>query len=821
MAQKNGPENLNKRMERLTEQSKQLRSNVTNNVFLINRSPGQIEHVTREMASKVSGQLNQTQIVKANSLLQKKGVDPEDLERKLVNLQVKTVEQLDYLDETDIEGFMKQKHLQIMLSAIEDTRTRTSERSDRAFLESMESDWKEMMDVIVHSLGADLESVMKQGTDLSTANRNFGGVMTERTISTKKMEDYARVLHVLNQSCRINSQPYGLITKLSEVGRATQTTTRTALQDSWQLLKFMVREKTVARDGIMIDGPKEAEFEGLDKARNAEYFVQGTLEFLHEQYSELIFRELNFKSTSGGVAIGGDPNIVSTINGYLDLMYPNGFGADLERGAGNVRPIYAFLYFCLRIGDSETAIDVAKKEELTEILKYLRYRYKDDGIPPSNLQITNMITNTKDPYKHLLLNILGRVDPAKGYSAIPRWSVQDWLWFQLQMVNKKPLSTQKKEFTLQDLQKQVERHGAAHFNRDGKNPFLYFQILLMTQQFELAIDYGINHIGPIHYIDIVHIAISLYYYGILNLHEKPYLFNSKPVALNMSQLLNSYSKFLTQGRFIGAAVDYLVLLRNQTQKKQAIEQLALETRDFIFLFGEKEGGQGIEKRGRLYDYLPVDDLKEIIRSTSKVLEGENRTSDAILILDLIDEYTEVFRILIESLGKMLIPSPTYERDRRVLIDFTDSIFANYSQTGAVNSVDPRKKATLQTLCNLISFFNLYNSEDYAEALKFIIKLDLLPYQNSDIDLLANSFKFLDSSIKNNFSQIATVTMKCLVYLSLRGGNVSFDSPWTRAELRQFGNSIILFLGRLSLVGNFILPAEVYANLSQLELRLMD
>jgi hypothetical protein len=110
MAQKNDNKKLGT-LEKLLEQSKQLRSNVSNPVFLINRSPGQIEHVTREMASKVSGQLNQTQIVKANSLLQKKGVDPEDIDRKLVNLQVKSVEQLEHLADTDIEGFLKQKKL--------------------------------------------------------------------------------------------------------------------------------------------------------------------------------------------------------------------------------------------------------------------------------------------------------------------------------------------------------------------------------------------------------------------------------------------------------------------------------------------------------------------------------------------------------------------------------------------------------------------------------------------------------------------------------------------------------------------------------------
>jgi hypothetical protein len=62
--------------------------------------------------------------VHSNSLLQKRGVDPEDLERKLTSLQVKSVEQFEYLEETDIEGFLKQKHLNIMLSAIEESKAK-------------------------------------------------------------------------------------------------------------------------------------------------------------------------------------------------------------------------------------------------------------------------------------------------------------------------------------------------------------------------------------------------------------------------------------------------------------------------------------------------------------------------------------------------------------------------------------------------------------------------------------------------------------------------------------------------------------------------
>jgi hypothetical protein len=52
---------------------------------------------------------------------------------------------------------------------------------------------------------------------------------------------------------------------------------------------------------------------------------------------------------------------------------------------------------------------------------------------PSSLYIANQFQNTKDPYKHLLLNICGRIDPNKSYQAIPKWSVQDWTWLQVRI----------------------------------------------------------------------------------------------------------------------------------------------------------------------------------------------------------------------------------------------------------------------------------------------------------------------------------------------------------------------------------------------------
>jgi nuclear pore complex protein Nup93 len=687
-----------------------------------------------------------------------------------------------------------------------------------------QSDFSESMDLIVHSLGADLESVMKQSADISTASRNFGGIMPDRNASTKKLEDYARVIRLLNEFRR-NNTPFGLISKLSEVGGvARENATRTALQDVWQLLKSMVEEKPVDRNGGVAHCPNENQFSGEDQSNGkSNIFLQGTLNFLHDQYKDIIFRELSFKSSS--VEIGGDPNLQSNIVGYLSLLYPNGYPTDLERGSGKY-PIFAFLYFCLRTGNLEAAIDAAKKEEMPDIVNMLKSRFEVGGTMPTNLSVVNSMGNTKDPYKLLLLNIFARLDPNKGYNTIPRWSVQDWLWFQLQMLGSKKTQASK-EFNLYELQRQVEKYGASHFNRDGKNPFLYFQILLMTQQFELAIDYGINNIQT-QYVDIIQIAVSLYYYGMLNLHQNSFMFrpasSKEPVpAINIANILSRYVKFLTTARLIGAAVDYSVLIRDPIQRKQSLQELALETREFMVLFGEKEGngGQNQVKRGILSAYLSPQELKDIILHCAKTLENENRTSDAILILDLADGYSEVFRILIDNLGTMLIPNASYDRDRRVLIEFTDSIFSSYTSSGAMQSIEPKRKATLHTLCHLISFFNLFATEDYAEALKYIIKLDIIPFHQSDLDPMVSAFKSLDQSVKSNFSHILIDTMQCLLALYLRTGNSSFESPWSREDLRQFARAIIMFISRVDDAGNFKLSSDVYPILSKLEVRIQD
>lgn len=54
----------------------------------------------------------------------------------------------------------------------------------------------------------------------------------------------------------------------------------------------------------------------------------------------------------------------------------------------------------------------------------------------------------------------------------------------------------------------------AHFNPKGSNPLLYFQVLLLSQQFEKAVHYLL--VNEDFRIEGVHFAIALYHYGLLH-----------------------------------------------------------------------------------------------------------------------------------------------------------------------------------------------------------------------------------------------------------------------------------------------------------------
>ena len=115
------------------------------------------------------------------------------------------------------------------------------------------------------------------------------------------------------------------------------------------------------------------------------------------------------------------------------------------------------------------------------------------------------VRNTSDAYKQLLYNLLIRYDvrrPALSFAhkfdvlqinkPFPTiiTTAQDFVWLRLCFVREGESGGDgsvliASDFTLKALQTLLyTTYGAAHFNKKGRYPLLYFQVLLMSQQFE-------------------------------------------------------------------------------------------------------------------------------------------------------------------------------------------------------------------------------------------------------------------------------------------------------------------------------------------------
>ena len=94
-------------------------------------------------------------------------------------------------------------------------------------------------------------------------------------------------------------------------------------------------------------------------------------------------------------------------------------------------------------------------------------------------------TRDPDPFKMLLYKIVGRCElENKGEDAI--CILEDALWLQLMLVRETPedLRSDQAEYSLTEFQEMINQANHADYDKNGTNPWTYFNMLLLSLQFE-------------------------------------------------------------------------------------------------------------------------------------------------------------------------------------------------------------------------------------------------------------------------------------------------------------------------------------------------
>eukprot|EP01127_Copromyxa_protea_P018780 TRINITY_DN5981_c0_g1_i1.p1 TRINITY_DN5981_c0_g1~~TRINITY_DN5981_c0_g1_i1.p1 ORF type:complete len:830 (-),score=190.91 TRINITY_DN5981_c0_g1_i1:158-2584(-) len=807
----------------MTEQTRQLLAHIQGQV-VIKRNLEQIETVSREMAARSTRILSNTDKSKAQIALAKRGFDTEAVQRSLDSFTFKTAaEPVEFFPEADLEGYLEAQHNRFVWESIEETKKETAEQGMKQFTSRMESDWLATMELISHSLGQQSGKEKELETALRSEHAPSGSLLPNINAGgmSRKMMEFSHVITTLNEWRRAR-KPFALVSQFLETTLSNQerdAERQNALVDSWDLLQEIVGEGQTKKDGSFSGSPvEEGKYANTD---SREQFLKGTIHFLTSQYKRVILNDLRLKSTVAQV--GGNPSLEARIRGYLKTLYQGGsFPHSWEMIDGV--PKYAFLYYCCRIGDFNLARNVAANFGDPVLAQHLsRDRSDTQALHTTYRNLDRDFNNEKtDHFKHLLYNLLGKFDSKKSYTnKIPRWSVQDWLWFQLSMVNLESGSSPRSGHSLEDLQERIVTLGHSQFNKTGQTPLLYFQVLLMTQQFEMAVDFLYNDVQG-YQVEMIHFAIAMYYYGLLRLHNEKSLFyqekGEKP-AINFVKLLTQYLRVLSSDTV--TALHYVYLLKNKDQRNALICELAIFTRDFMAIFGSP--GSGFE--GQLPQYLEQEDIVDIARETARILEQQGNLQETTFLCDFLQDYESVVRLVSNQMSKVLTLRPD-DNERKQIMQvavYYDNLYTSNKVLENISSVVANQ---FVVLCKLTIFYEFYYKSEFHQALKTVLDAQVLPFHSSELDRYVNQFRMLDDNVRRNFSSIILTTMKCIyqIYEDEKRRQMSaIDSGWFPGSaperamevLREFSKTIVTYAG----LNRFHMPSDTYALLMKIEVQM--
>ncbi|TPX71225.1 hypothetical protein SpCBS45565_g01238 [Spizellomyces sp. 'palustris'] len=682
-------------------------------------------------------------------LLANKGFDPDKVRQNLDQIDLaQSFEPLHAVRDTDIEGYLNNEYENIVTVAIHETKRETDKAFDNAFEKLLYRDWERARKKVFQELGAhsapwgtpDHSGAQVGGfrVDQSIGPRRAGvpglgagpgaGTDTSGTESGMGMHPrlgaYFKVVREINQR-RLAGQNVDVIIAFFEAAQtlATNDTSQRMLARCWTLLYRMLGgDLDFARDpnrplleprqfaGIVANPATAVEFR--------QKIAKGARAWLEDNYrswvSDFVRRQ--------HAAVGGNPTVHSEVKAMLEMRFCRNTGWMRGLRLVHGHPFWAHVFTLVRCGliqEASQHID-QHADFLKTAAPYFAAYFKAWAQDPSGRlarELRNRLLQEwnahlrdhdndpdVDPFQLALYKIIGRCDVSiktiRNSNVIG--SAEDYMWLQFMLAKEQVLETDalQERYTLRDVSLKVRHFGLDHF----KNPVIWFQMLLLCGDFELAISELLKQ--EAFSVDALHFAIAMVYYGVLRVPKNPnelqdgnMLIVAEQVSLPSKTAYTVYNFNVAQliGAFVGdlgrsdpiAALQYVFFLgllgeplthqdmqlawgqRAQSASSQGgpqyttfahrlIRDVALASKDFEKLLGEA-GPTGNHVPGEAERYrslLHIRDAEEfklyITIPSAEQAERAGRFQDALRLYYLAGEHGRVIELLSRQLSDRLI-----------------------------------------------------------------------------------------------------------------------------------------------------------------------
>ncbi|CAF4529348.1 unnamed protein product, partial [Rotaria socialis] len=463
---------------------------------------------------------------------------------------------------------------------------------------------------------------------------------------------------------------------------------------------------------------------------------------------------------------------------YIRQKHPNIVHIIDDDGNIDDLPIWSILFYCLRAGDLQSALNAAKRCHLTSVVEWLNNYLKNNNQsidPTIRLKIQDVYDreHLTNPFKSIVLSILSAYDVNNMHELIIS-SIDDLLWLRLSQI----VLPNQDLMTLNKLQKLVYNEGNENRSSFNEKPVQYAMCLLLTGQFETAIDL-LNQIEQFR-CHAVHIGIYLHECRLLSTASKSdspmltaTLITVDPLkSINYQRLLTNYTEKCRYDSELWQIVNYFYLLKQIRQKDGEncfIESLAVllvklnenDTDNLLErLFGTNR--QGAFTEARILDHLDID-TNVVTANVGLYLEKHGHLELAAVLYDRAKKLRQacsIYNRLLSETIRTLISSNTLGAQN--ILTGARSFASRLASTQ--NDCD-RLANTLFTLLDIYIYIEFFKSQQFERAYEIIQKLSLLPFAHTQIDQCLELINYYSSEIMDCYPDIILMTLTLMAILA--------------------------------------------------------
>ncbi|KAH9176433.1 nucleoporin-interacting protein NIC96 [Lactarius sanguifluus] len=761
----------------------------------VSLSLDQIEAQSRRLLPRQPGA--PTDAGRANYLLAQAHIDVPALANSIAHLNTSaTFLPLQPLQDTDISGYLRHAHEQNVISTIEEARRETQDEFYRVLEDRGRREWdarkKRVFDELSGRLGGDNGALVLTGKPPQSRSALTLSAAPSPSLQMQgKMMAYDRVVVELN-AARIRGTSFPVIHAFIQAALSLNPDRTHQVIQLFHILAKITGEPPgtppLAHAGAHILNTPLMErrharaYLGDPASREAvelrKQIASGARAALEEQYLDVLERTLQARPLQA--QLGGDPTIANRVRAFLLVRYYRGGEWQDRIELVAAQPLWAKLFYLVRTGHAREALDEAlahrqaiEHREDSFVAHFRVWVESSRSLPKPHRDHIQAIYNAHmlhstsvDPFKLALYKLMGKLDPTKRTVPLVTATTEDWLWFQLAMVD------EEENGGLRGLADVLLNYGERHFEgasgSKGARTGLWAAVLLTCGEFERAVAALWEHPETDAYHGLLRAPSRTESSDITPLS----LSSSSPPALSLTTLIWRYVR-----QFV------------RLDAKEALQYVYTVT-----LGADQPGGIGKEQLELAWELtgvieqaaplLKLNDARELNAQIFVPAARQAEESDC-------ESTTTVVSSLATALGTTLAApggrAPGRARDAVVkLLRVREALGAK-----AEGRLD--------------------------RALEIIESTDLIPLDGdvAKINRRAEEFKDLHDALQRNLQTYLPLAMDAIagVYQKVKASNVPDASrQMTLAALRKKSRSLMVFAGML----RYRLSPDVYSYLARLD-----